>query len=62
MSAINDDEMPETGTTTTTSKLNQWFPHAVNPIIMSAPMLGSSNATLAAEVTKAGGIGNTPIT
>jgi nitronate monooxygenase len=40
-----------------TSKLTTWFPQAQHPIIISAPMLGTSNATLAAEVSKAGGIG-----
>lgn len=44
------------------SKLNTWFPHAQGPIIMSAPMLGTSNGTLAAEVSKAGGIGTAPST
>jgi nitronate monooxygenase len=39
------------------SILNTWFPHTQNPIIISAPMLGTSNGTLAAEVSKAGGIG-----
>ena len=39
------------------SLLNSWFPHAQNPIIVSAPMFGISNGTLAAEVSKAGGIG-----
>ncbi|KAK4249736.1 hypothetical protein C7999DRAFT_39219 [Corynascus novoguineensis] len=41
----------------TSSKLATWFPHAQHPIIISAPMLGTSNATLAVEVSKAGGIG-----
>ena len=39
------------------SLLNSWFPHAQNPIIVSAPMFGVSNGTLAAQVSKAGGIG-----
>ncbi|AEO64548.1 uncharacterized protein THITE_49067, partial [Thermothielavioides terrestris NRRL 8126] len=43
-----------------TSKLTTWFPQAQHPIIISAPMLGTSNATLAAEVSKAGGIGIIP--
>ncbi len=41
----------------TASKLSTRFPHAQHPIIISAPMLGTSNGTLAAEVSKAGGIG-----
>ena len=41
----------------TASKLTTAFPHAQQPIIISAPMLGTSNGTLAAEVSKAGGIG-----
>jgi nitronate monooxygenase len=44
----------------TRSKLSTWFPHAKHPIIISAPMLGTSNGTLAAEVSKAGGIGTLP--
>jgi len=40
------------------SKLGTWFPSAQHPIIISAPMLGTANGTLAAEVSKAGGIGN----
>ena len=39
------------------SKLATWFPEAQHPIIISAPMLGTSNGILAAEVSKAGGIG-----
>ncbi|KAG7286344.1 hypothetical protein NEMBOFW57_008653 [Staphylotrichum longicolle] len=42
------------------SKLSTWFPHAQQPIIISAPMLGTSNGTLAAAVSKAGGIGIVP--
>lgn len=41
----------------TRNKLATWFPQAQHPIIISAPMLGTSNGTLAAEVSKAGGIG-----
>ncbi len=41
----------------TASKLTTRFPDAQHPIIISAPMLGTSNGTLAAEVSKAGGIG-----
>ena len=41
----------------TSNKLATWFPQAQHPIIISAPMLGTSNATLAVEVSKAGGIG-----
>ncbi|KAL1844154.1 hypothetical protein VTJ49DRAFT_3810 [Mycothermus thermophilus] len=40
--------------------LNTWFPHVQHPIIFSAPMLGVANGTLAAEVSKAGGIGVVP--
>ncbi|KAH6617293.1 hypothetical protein F5144DRAFT_606799 [Chaetomium tenue] len=40
----------------TRNKLTTWFPQAQHPIIISAPMLGTSNGTLAAEVSKAGGI------
>lgn len=39
------------------SKLTKLFPHAQTPVIISAPMLGTSNGTLAAEVSKAGGLG-----
>ncbi|KAL2144528.1 hypothetical protein VTI28DRAFT_8941 [Corynascus sepedonium] len=44
----------------TSNKLATWFPQAQHPIIISAPMLGTSNATLAVEVSKAGGIGIVP--
>jgi len=40
------------------SKLGTWFPSAQHPIIISAPMLATANGNLAAEVSKAGGIGN----
>ncbi|KAJ4407440.1 hypothetical protein N0V82_009930 [Gnomoniopsis sp. IMI 355080] len=40
--------------------LQEWFPNTKLPIIISAPMLGSSNGTLAAQVTKAGGFGIVP--
>lgn len=39
------------------NKLNKLFPHTQNPVILSAPMLGTANGTLAAEVSKAGGLG-----
>jgi nitronate monooxygenase len=42
------------------SKLTSLFPHAQHPVIISAPMLGTANATLAAEVSLAGGIGMPP--
>ncbi|KXX81998.1 Nitronate monooxygenase [Madurella mycetomatis] len=42
------------------SKLTKLFPHAQTPVIISAPMLGTSNGTLAAEVSKAGGLGIIP--
>ncbi|KAL2115507.1 hypothetical protein VTJ04DRAFT_9762 [Mycothermus thermophilus] len=42
------------------SKLAEWFPHAQFPVIFSAPMLRASNGTLAAEVSKAGGVGVIP--
>ncbi|KAK0616260.1 hypothetical protein B0T14DRAFT_243358 [Immersiella caudata] len=43
-----------------TNKLQAWFPTAKAPIIISAPMLGAANATLAAAVSQAGGIGMIP--
>ncbi|KAK3381288.1 FMN-dependent 2-nitropropane dioxygenase [Podospora didyma] len=42
------------------SKLNGWFPNTKNPVIISAPMLGVSNGTLAANVSLAGGFGMVP--
>jgi nitronate monooxygenase len=39
------------------SKLSQLFPHAKFPFICNAPMAGIATPQLAAEVTKAGGIG-----
>ncbi|ROW00846.1 hypothetical protein VMCG_06557 [Cytospora schulzeri] len=42
------------------NKLQQLFPNAKLPVIISAPMLGVSNGTLAANVSKAGGFGTVP--
>ncbi|KAH6986792.1 FMN-dependent 2-nitropropane dioxygenase [Ilyonectria destructans] len=42
------------------SLLNAWFPHTENPVIVSGPMLGTSNGTLAAQVSNAGGLGIVP--
>ncbi|KAG6359316.1 hypothetical protein INS49_012837 [Diaporthe citri] len=42
------------------SKLQEFFPNTKLPIIISAPMLGVSNGTLAAHVSKAGGLGIVP--
>ncbi|KAK3955178.1 hypothetical protein QBC32DRAFT_253623 [Pseudoneurospora amorphoporcata] len=42
---------------TALTKLNYWFPTTKNPVIISAPMYLIANGTLAAEVSKAGGIG-----
>ncbi|KAI3400145.1 hypothetical protein diail_4377 [Diaporthe ilicicola] len=42
------------------SKLQEFFPNTKLPIIISAPMLGISNGTLAAQVSKAGGLGMVP--
>ncbi|KAK5661661.1 hypothetical protein OQA88_9761 [Cercophora sp. LCS_1] len=42
------------------SKLTTTFPSALRPIIISAPMLGVANGTLAAHVSLAGGIGFIP--
>ncbi|KAK4172785.1 putative 2-nitropropane dioxygenase [Triangularia setosa] len=42
------------------TRLNGLFPHTQNPVIFSAPMLGTANGTLAAEVSKAGGFGFIP--
>lgn len=44
-------------TMTSGNKLQEWFPNTKLPVIVSAPMLGSSNGTLAAQVSKAGGFG-----
>ncbi|KAK3937892.1 FMN-dependent 2-nitropropane dioxygenase [Diplogelasinospora grovesii] len=41
-------------------KLSAWFPNTESPVIISAPMLGVSNGTLAANVSKAGGFGMVP--
>ncbi|KAI0597530.1 FMN-dependent 2-nitropropane dioxygenase [Biscogniauxia sp. FL1348] len=40
-----------------TTRMSKWFPTTSHPLIVSAPMLGVTNARLAAEVTKAGGLG-----
>ncbi|KAH7630353.1 hypothetical protein B0T09DRAFT_147208 [Sordaria sp. MPI-SDFR-AT-0083] len=42
---------------TALTQLNSWFPTTKNPVIISAPMYLIANGTLAAEVSKAGGIG-----
>lgn len=42
------------------SKLQEFFPNTRLPVIISAPMLGISNGTLAAHVSKAGGFGMVP--
>ncbi|KAK7746402.1 hypothetical protein SLS53_002361 [Cytospora paraplurivora] len=42
------------------NKLQEFFPNAKAPVIISAPMLGVSNGTLAGEVSKAGGLGTIP--
>lgn len=39
------------------NKLQQLFPNTKLPVIISAPMLGVTNGTLAANVSKAGGLG-----
>ena len=39
------------------SSLQKLFPGLVSPIICNAPMVGTASAAMAAEVTKAGGIG-----
>ncbi|KAI6390674.1 hypothetical protein MCOR23_009431 [Pyricularia oryzae] len=44
----------------TTTLLKKWFPHTEAPVIISAPMLGIATGTLAAQVTKAGGLGMVP--
>ncbi|KAI0134374.1 2-nitropropane dioxygenase [Xylariales sp. AK1849] len=41
----------------TDSLLHRWFPEAVKPLIISSPMFTVSNGRLAAEVSKAGGLG-----
>ncbi|KAK6852929.1 hypothetical protein PG995_011480 [Apiospora arundinis] len=40
--------------------LHKWFPTAQRPLIISAPMFTVANGALAAEVTKAGGLGMVP--
>ncbi|KAF3760733.1 FMN-dependent 2-nitropropane dioxygenase [Cryphonectria parasitica EP155] len=42
------------------NKLQEWFANTRLPVIMSAPMLGTSNGTLAAHVSKTGGFGFVP--
>ncbi|KAI0844523.1 inosine monophosphate dehydrogenase [Daldinia vernicosa] len=41
----------------TASRMKSWFPTTASPLIISAPMAGVTNIKLAAEVTKAGGLG-----
>ncbi|KAI6363423.1 hypothetical protein MCOR25_005915 [Pyricularia grisea] len=47
-------------TMTATTLLKKWFPHTEAPVIISAPMLGIATGALAAQVTKAGGLGMIP--
>ncbi|OAQ61996.1 2-nitropropane dioxygenase [Pochonia chlamydosporia 170] len=42
------------------AKLQEWFPWTQSPIISNGPMMGVVNPKLAAEVTKAGGLGFLP--
>ncbi|KAK0666344.1 putative 2-nitropropane dioxygenase [Cercophora samala] len=42
------------------TRLTGLFPNTQNPVVFSAPMLGTANGTLAAEVSKAGGFGFIP--
>ncbi|TPX17610.1 uncharacterized protein E0L32_012090 [Thyridium curvatum] len=46
---------------TTSDGMFSWLPGVQKPLIVSAPMLGASNGTLAAEVSKAGGLGIVPL-
>ncbi|KAI1277700.1 hypothetical protein F5Y07DRAFT_398253 [Xylaria sp. FL0933] len=49
-----------TATTTTPTRLSRmqrWFPGTARPLIVSAPMAGITNPTLASEVVRAGGLG-----
>ena len=39
------------------SNIQKFFPGAVFPIICNGPMIGAASAAMAAEVSKAGGIG-----
>lgn len=50
----------EEAANTALTRLNSWFPTTKNPVIISAPMYLIANGTLAAEVSKAGGIGLLP--
>lgn len=43
------------------ARLQQWFPRVKAPVICNGPMLGVATAELAAEVSKAGGIGRSPL-
>lgn len=43
------------------SKIQQWFPWVEAPIIVNAPMAGAVSPELAAEVIKAGGIGESHV-
>lgn len=42
------------------NKLQEWFPNTKLPVIISAPMKGVTNGTLAGQVSKAGGFGTSP--
>lgn len=43
-----------------TNVLHEWFPTAKWPLVISAPMFTVANGALAAEVTRAGGLGMVP--
>lgn len=42
---------------TARTRMQRWFPTTSSPLIVSAPMDFVTNATLASEVSKAGGLG-----
>ncbi|KAI0805333.1 FMN-dependent 2-nitropropane dioxygenase [Xylaria sp. FL0064] len=44
-------------TPTRLSRMQRWFPGTARPLIVSAPMAGITNPTLASEVVRAGGLG-----
>ncbi|KAI1349835.1 FMN-dependent 2-nitropropane dioxygenase [Xylaria sp. FL0043] len=46
-----------TPTPTRLSRMQRWFPGTARPLIVSAPMAGITNPTLASEVVRAGGLG-----
>ncbi|KAK4195926.1 putative 2-nitropropane dioxygenase [Triangularia verruculosa] len=59
LSQVHDSSSSKKETARVT-RINGLFPNTVNPVVFSAPMLGTANGRLAAEVSLGGGFGFIP--